>query len=347
MRGSGRAAAALALLVLLVRFAAAAPGGAAAAPRGAAAAPGRAAAPPGGEPRVEVELPRAQPAVGDRVEAVLLLEVPAAELAGEPRFPAWRESWGEAEIVEKGEPRRSNLLEGGAGPRKDSGFALYRQRLVLAAFRPGRIELPRVPVAVPGKLRTVQALTPAGLALVVRSVIPPGEKNPRPRPAAGLRPWPLGAPFVWSAAALALACLAGTWLLWRRRRVDAAASEGAAGSEAALDPLSELLAALDRLAGETAALPMHVRLSHALRRFLGRTLSFPAPESTTSEIHRQLASRRVPAALARPTVDLLRACDLVKFARHDVDPVRASARLDTARQLARGLETLLHPPEAG
>jgi hypothetical protein len=273
---------------------------------------------------VTVALPARAVTVGDRVEVVISLRVPAARLAAEPRFPAWREAWGEAEVRERQEPQRGERRE------TPGGIVLYRQRLVLAAFRPGRIELPPVGIAVPLRSGTVQAWTPAGMALTVRSVLPPGGKDLAARPAAPLLPLPLGLAFFCALAALAAVAAAGSWLLWRRRHRRLAAATAAVPP---LAPLPELLAALDRLAAARSPLALHIGLSQALRRYLGRTQSFPAPESTTSEIHRRLVQRGWPAARTRATVELLRACDLVKFARQEAGEERGRQRLATARRL--------------
>ena len=68
-------------------------------------------------------------------------------------------------------------------------------------------------------------------------------------------------------------------------------------------------------------------------------------ESTTSEIQRQLLSRRMPGPLVRQLVELLRACDLVKFARQEVAEARARERAEAARQVAGELEAQLAPRE--
>lgn len=283
-------------------------------------------------PRVTVTLDPQQPTVGDRVEAVLTLKIPTAELAGEPRFPVWSGKWGEAEV----------LLEGpGQKVSEEGGVATYQQRVVLAAFRPGKIPLPATNVAIPQKNRTVQAATPGGLGLDVRSVLPPGEERPEPKPPAALRELPVGERFWWTLAALLALCLAAGWLLWRRRRT---AGEGTA-TVPVLAPYEELSGELDRLTAEPSAVLVHTRLSMALRRYLGRVLPFPAVESTTSEVQRQLLSRRMPGPLARQTVELLRACDMVKFARQEVGEARARERLDAARKLGREYETLFAPGE--
>jgi hypothetical protein len=304
---------------------------------------------------VSVALPGGALTVGQRAEALITLRVPAAQLAGDPRFPVWRDAWGDAEVREHGEPRRS------AGP---DGTTVYSQRLVLAAFRPGKVELPPLPIAVPLRAprpATVQARTPDHLALTVRSVLPADakDKDLKPRPPAPLRRLPLGLPFFAALAALLAAAALGLWLLWRRRQRRRAAAPAAAPL---LAPYAELLAALDRLerdslgsdraadrgAGEStpgdrspgapAVLALHTGLSQALRRYLGRSWSFPAPESTTSEIQRRLVALGWPSPQVRAAVELLRACDMVKFARAGTAGERGRDRLAAARRLAEESE---------
>jgi len=279
---------------------------------------------------VQVHLAPNAPTVGDHVQATITLRARASDLADEPRFPPWGKTWGEAEIVEQSKPVKVS---------EQGGIAVYEQRLVLTAFRTGPVPLPPVEIAAPTKAGTALAQTPAGLALAVRSVIPQNEKDPKPKPPAAMRPLPIGERFWWTVAILTAACLAGAWLLWRRRR--------AVGSPAVavplLPPLEELTAELDRLGAEPSMIALHTRLSLALRRYLGRRLPFPAVESTTSEIQRQLLSRRMPGPLVRQAVELLRACDLVKFARQEVAEARARERTASALGIARELEEHLSP----
>jgi hypothetical protein len=284
---------------------------------------------PASAQQVQVNLSPNGPTVGDRVEAVITLRVEAGALAGEPRFPVWRETWGEAEVVGKAEPRKVS---------EANGAAVYEQRLTLAAFRTGRVPLPPVQIAVPLRSRTVQATTPAGLSVDVRSVIPRTEKNPHPKAAKPPVALPIGEAFWWTLAGMLAACLIVGFLLFRRRAV-----REPEAVRPALAPFDELAAALAGLARETSAVRLHTALSLALRQYLGRTLSFPAGESTTSEIHRRLLAGRLPAPLVRQTVDLLRACDLVKFARPRQEPVgeeRSRERIDAARRIAEEVEEL-------
>jgi hypothetical protein len=287
-------------------------------------------------PQVEVSLTPREGTVGDRIEAVLTLRADPAALTGEPRFPAWGTTWGDAEILEKAEPQRLQETETGG-----SGATVWRQRIVLAAFRPGQVDLPPVDVAVPLRDQTTQAQTPAGLSFTLRSVLPAGEE-PAPKPPAPPRQLPIGDAFWWTLAGSLLVLLAVAWALRRRLRAEAAAAEI---PRPALPPFEELLGELDRLAAEPSVVRLHTRLSLALRSYLSRSLSFPAAESTTSEIHRILLSRRVPGAVVRQMVELLRACDMVKFARQEVGEERAQERIATARQLAREVETWTRPVE--
>jgi hypothetical protein len=280
---------------------------------------------------VRVQLAPNEPTVGDHVRATITLRAPLSDLAGEPRFPLWGKTWGEAEIVEAGPAAKVSELD---------GVAVYEQRLVLAAFRPGKTPLPPQEILLPLETGTVRTATPAGLALSLRSVIPRGEKDPKPKPPAALRALPLGERFWWTLAALSALCLLAAWPLVRRRSAAASVAEAPT-----LPPFEELTAELARLRGETSMVALHTRLSLALRRHLGRRLPFPAVESTTSEIQRQLLSRRMPGPLVRQAVELLRACDLVKFARQDVGETRARERAEEALKIARELESHLAPRE--
>lgn len=269
--------------------------------------------------------------VGDAAQAVVTVTARTEELAGAPRFPLWGQTWGEAEIIEKDAPLKTGERD---------GVTTWQQTLTLRAFRTGSVPLPPVVVEVPVKQGTLHFQTPAGLALAVRSVIPAEEKNPVPKPPAAMRPLGIGSRFWWTLGALSVLALAGLWLLRRRPKT-------AAGTIAVpvLPPFEELAAELDRLAIEPSMVALHTHLSLALRRYLGRRLPFPAVESTTAEIQRQLLSRRMPGLVARQSVELLRACDLVKFARQDVDPLKARERVETVRRLAGELESHLAPRE--
>lgn len=267
-----------------------------------------------GPPRLTVELEPPQVTVGDRVRATLEVVLPGGE-EGEPYFPAWGASWGEAEVLAVAPVERAGT---------EGGDRIFRQRLELTAFRVGRVPLPPVAVDTPAAARLA---TPDDLALDVRSVLPPGEAAPQPPEPP--RPLPLGEAFWWTAALLAAAGLA---LAWAGRPVGAAA-----GTPAPADPLTELGRALATLRGASDAGRVHAELSRALRRYLGRSLSFSAMECTTLEVGRHLARRRDAASFTAPVRDLLVACDRVKFAREPATPGEAGERLAAAQALAEEL----------
>lgn len=283
---------------------------------------------PASAQQVQVNLSPNGPTVGDRIEAVITLRVDSSSLSAEPRFPSWSKTWGEAEVVGKSEPRKVSE-------------SVFEQRLVLAAFRTGKVELPPVQIAVPLQARTVQVSTPAGLSLEVRSVLPQGAKDLELKPAKPPVPLPIGERFWWTLAAMSALCLAlGLLLFLRRGKGEATSME-----RPDLPPLAELLAALDQLAGEPSTVRAHTGLSLAFRRYLGRALAFHAAESTTSEIHRYLLSHRLPAPLVRQSVELLRSCDLVKFARLEETGDKTRERLDTARRIAGEVDPYALPAE--
>jgi hypothetical protein len=287
------------------------------------------AALPASAATVRVELEPRESTVGDRVQATLVVEGAPGEIAAPPRFPAWEKTWGEAEIV-------------AVQPPVETAGA-YRQQITLAAFRTGEVPLPPVEIALVGggALRT-----PADAALHVRSVLPAAEGEPGPAPPAPARVLPWGERFWWTlAACLALTLLATAALLWRRRRE----TESADSSRPALSPLAELLARLAELETRAGELPLersHTALSLALRRYLGRALDFPAAESTTSEIQRQLRSRHLPGDLAQRSGRLLRDCDGIKFARAESTAAELQARLAAGREIGRAIEEHLAPPPA-
>ncbi|MES1244032.1 MAG: hypothetical protein ABUT39_20685 [Acidobacteriota bacterium] len=291
------------------------------------------AALPASAQQVQVSLTPNEPTVGDRVEAVVALQVDPATLTAEPRFPVWGRTWGEADILATSEPRRT---------AEPDGSVVYRQRLTLAAFHPGKVALPPMAIAVPLRSRTVQASTPAGLALSLRSVLPKNAKDLKPKAPKPPVPLPIGDAFWWTLAGLLAACLAlGLLILRQNRRVGEVEAP-----RPDLAPFPELAAALDRLAAEPSAVRLHTGLSLAFRHYLARALGFGAEERTTTEIQRGLLAGRLPAPLVRQSVDLLRACDLVKFARQEVDPERSRERLDSARRIGTEIDERTRPAPA-
>lgn len=295
----------------------------------AAPAPAPAAAAAGGAPRVEVVLEPATATVGDRVTATVTLVLPDGR-AENPRFPVWGDSWGGAEILSAGTVERL--------PAPAGAGTLHRQRLVLAAFRTGTIELPPRVVVLPGEDGAGRRVsTPAGLALTVSSVLPGEGEGPPPEPAPPAPPRRLPAPlaFWWTLAAMTALALGAIALAVRRARP----AEAAGAPAAALEPPGpELVAALAEIEREPSAARAHLLLSRALRRYLGRTFGFPAPQSSTPEVRRELSARHAPAVSASRAAEVLAACDRVKFAGETAGADAVAARTAAAREIAAAVE---------
>jgi len=285
--------------------------------------------------------------VGDRVEAVLTLSAQADGLTGEPRFPDWGAAWGDAEVISAGAVERVEpSASDDSGPANEPGEVprdrtLFRQRLELAAFRTGEVPLPPVALTVPTAGGELLIRTSEGLALAIDSVLPPAGEDgvePEPLPPAPPLPLPLGTRFWWTLAAAVAACgLALLWALMRRRR---AAATAAAPLQ---PPFEELRAALAAARREESPAAGHAAVSLAFRRYLGGVLHFPAAESSTAEIRREVSGRRLPEGAARRVVALLAGCDLIKFARREATAGQLAERADGALGLAAEIEAHLRP----
>ena len=291
--------------------------------------------------RLEATVTAPGATVGDRVTVDLRLVLPpAAGLESEPRFPAWRETWGAAEVAAAGEVEVEATTGGGRA---------WHQRVVLQVFRPGRTTLPPREVAVPLATGTVRLTTPEDLAVEVASVLPPPAEGedaeegaiPPPRAAEPPLPLPWGTAFWVTAGAGAALCLAALLLLRRRLRQE----PGAAPAVPSAPPIDDLLRALAAARAAASGEEGHAAVSAALRRYLGRRLHFPAVESTTTEIQRHLLGRHLPAGLPRQAVELLRSCDLVKFARRPATGEAVARRAAEAETMGRAVERHLRPPE--
>lgn len=319
-RAAAVPAAALAVALVL----AAAAGVRAADSSGVAAAPPAAPATP---LRVAVQLEPESLAVGDPVTATLTLTLGAAEAAREATFPDWSKGWGEAEVLQAGPVERTTASDG----------TRLVQRLRLTAWKSGRNLLPPVEVRLSGE-PALRATTPPDLALDVRSVIPPDDKELQPAPPSPPRSLAVARSFWWALAVGSALAAGAAVLAWKRRPgVDPLAAPQ-------LSPLAELERALGLLAAEPPA-GAFAHLSQALRRYLGRRLGFRALESTTTEVQRRLAALRLDPALVQRAVRVLRLSDQIKFARRPAGSAEAAARIAETREIAAAVEGHLAPLE--
>lgn len=198
----------------------------------------------------------------------------------------------------------------------------------LSAWRPGPLALPAVAVRLVGPAgeRTIQARLPSP---VVRSVLPADTQGVEPR---GLKDVLGASRTLWP---LLLALLAGAVavsgaLYWRRR-----ARAVPALLEAPVSPLERALRALDRarelgLVEAAGFKPFYSLVSDAVRGYLAALNPAWGVELTTTELLERAAAGMPPetaAVLAR----ILRAADLVKFARRRPEPDEAVGDWEAAR----------------
>lgn len=292
----------------------------------ASTTPGRAADP--APLFVDVRLEPTVITVGDRVRAELTLildgdlaAAPPEELAQD--WPEWTESWGEAAILEVGPVRRIET----PGTR-----TIYRQELVLTAFRPGEIVLPPERVALGEAF-----LTTATAVFEVRSVLAEGENAPRPpTPPVEL---PSGPAFGWLAAILLFVAL------YYLSRLDFGAAQIAAPApRPTLSPFAEFERRL-RLLDASRCEPTHTGISRGLRVYLGRRLELPLLESTTRELAERLRGVLPDASMAR-LITLATDCDQVKYARREEPPAVTAERVEWALKLGREIDAMLRPRES-
>lgn len=316
--------------------------------------------------QLKVELEPQEITVGDLVTATLSLVWMGAEPDEAPRFPTWQETWGRAEILQRGEV--TSRVD-------DSGRRLYSQQLTLTSFEVGEVSVPAPTVVIPLGDRSVDVTAEDAASFQVVSVLPPeaqkeadddAEANQpagdnaeatgaedtgaedtenasslEPKPAADPRALRDATSFAITTAALSLLNLLAGGLLVRRLRHAAGLISEA--PEPWVPPLEGLLSQLDGVDPNGDSEPVHTAISLALRRYLSRHLAWNAAGSTTSEIQRQLRSTRVTPAMTQSLVQLFKDCDQVKFARQQVSPSVNSDRLARAREMGRSLEVFLAP----
>ena len=77
------------------------------------------------------------------------------------------------------------------------------------------------------------------------------------------------------------------------------------------------------------------RVSDALREYVGTSLGFDGLERTTDEITEELRRSTMADAECRRVLDVLRECDLVKFAKYTPETAACMAMLDSAEAHVR------------
>ncbi|MDY7095386.1 MAG: hypothetical protein SX243_20610 [Acidobacteriota bacterium] len=271
---------------------------------------------------VIVELPEEPGILSVGLPFEVLVEITGSAEAG-PRFPRWRQRWGDAEIVSVAAVEEQEIPgEEADGESTRQLATLYRQRLTLRVFRPGPAVLPPVAIFAGERPGDEPTLTPAA-TVEIAALLPPDAAGPLPP----VPPKPLpGVSGLWLAGLL-LVIVTTASLAYLYRQHFAAAGPGTPGEE-----LLQALVNLRRRAPDPVA--FHHDLSHALRRFLGRTLRFDGERASTRQVERVLSIAGIPTRRREPAANLLRQCDAVRFGGHPSTRQVMVGRLAAARKLA-------------
>jgi hypothetical protein len=225
-------------------------------------------------------------------------------------------------------------------PREVEGARPPVWELVLAPLEIDELALPVITATVRNADGVAGEITADGQATVeVGSVLPEGDEvEPVPlRDPIGVSgfPWewvvPLMVPLLAAAAGFA-------W--WGRRRRAA----GFQGEVPALSPLAEIEGLLDRLGerlGREPAEGICDRLAAGVRRYLERQSDQPAEDMTSFEL--RLMARRLGWSenVRRGLQDVMAVADSVRFGRIPADETRLRRAVDSARNVARELDTQL------
>ena len=157
-------------------------------------------------------------------------------------------------------------------------------------------------------------LTPLGSLANATSPALPGLREP-------IYLWPLWLPWALGGGLIGLIALIFIWRWWRRRHPARPTESLPLCSPYQLAQQGLLAARVHLRPGAATALAL--ALSDTLRTYVEAVLQIPAPEMTTEEF--------LPHALKHPLLRgdsadrlqrFLQACDLVKFARQDLDTTR-------------------------
>ena len=221
-------------------------------------------------------------------------------------------------------------------------------RYEAAVYAVGEATLPPIPVRYRLPDGTEGEASSPPVALKVVSLLP---KDPQEQKLADIRgPQAVGigrAFWVALGAALVLVAALVTWLVRRRKRVEAPSTVRAPELPAEV----EALRALDALAAEGLVSrgeyrSFYIRLTEVAKRYLERRLASPVLEMTTAETLAFLRGHAHGGDLLPVVRDLAEAADRIKFAKGQGLAQEAERHLAAVRALVPALEAKLRPATA-
>jgi hypothetical protein len=203
----------------------------------------------------------------------------------------------------------------------------------VAAYEPGELTLPGVPVTYLGRSGEVLSTRTQPIDLKITSLIanePEPELKDNAPPVKVLQQDLL---LVYIGGALLAAGLGALLAVLMRRRLRARASLRPAppprpAHEIALDRLDRLGAT--GFADDADHRPFYFQLSEVIRDYLGARFGFDSLELTTEELIEELRRRAARELVLGEVSGWLTACDLVKFAKISPSVTEARGALETA-----------------
>jgi hypothetical protein len=238
------------------------------------------------------------PTVGDVIPLTLRVTHPAGWRV---IVPTLEKQWGEFEVRGQATP---TIVSNGDGTETTA------QKIEVARMRPGEAQTPAFTLSIADDQGNLQNIAVAPVPVLVQSVLVAGDTTLRDiKPQADLMTsqrmvWPLIV-----AAALGVIGLIVYFVKRRRNRpvVDKRT------------PRERALATLKTLEAQNPQTPEGVKttcveIAVCLRDYIAATTTIPARDLTTSELARQLRLNDIPAEWNIQVIEVLRACDTVKFA---------------------------------
>jgi len=229
----------------------------------------------------------------------------------------------------------------GRAPAAEAGTHRYEA----AVFTLGEASLPPIPVRYRLPDGTEGEASTEPVALKVVSLLP---KDPQEQKLADIRgPQAVGiGRAFWVALGTALVLAAGlaTWLVRRRRRVEAPGALPVPELPADVEALRALDAlAASGLASRGEYRSFYIRLTEVAKRYLERRLGAPVLEMTTAETLAFLRGHAHGGDLVPVVRDLAEAADRIKFAKGQGLAQEAGRHLAAVRALVPALEAKLRP----
>jgi hypothetical protein len=236
--------------------------------------------------------------VGDVIPLTLQVTHPAGWRV---IVPTLEKQWGDFEVRSQATP---TIVSNGDGSETTA------QKIEVARMRPGEAQTPALTLSIADDQGNLQNVEVAPVSVVVQSVLVAGDTTLRDiKPQADLMTsqrliWPLIA-----AAALVVIGLVVYFINRRRNRpvVDKRT------------PRERALATLKTLEAQNLQTPADVKaacveIAVCLRDYIAATTTIQAHDLTTSELARQMKLNDIPAEWNIQAIEVLRACDVVKFA---------------------------------